>query len=215
MQAVDEQLVRPDLRLVLLFTPPFDHSTPNPGYIKGYPPGIRENGGQYTHAALWVIQALALLGRGTRAVELFDMLNPVLGGADRIDTYRVEPYAVAADVYGEPFHPGRGGWTWYTGSAAWMYRVAMESILGVELRGDRLRMSPCIPRTWPGFEIILRRGSTAWRIAVSNPAGVERGLTQIKLDGRLEAGAEVRLIDDGSEHVIEIELGSRGSPASP
>src|SRR5258707_14825035 len=154
MAAVEEYLVRPGDGRILLFTPPFDKTPLNPGYIKGYLPGVRENGGQYTHAALWVVLAQALLGRGTRAMELFDMLNPgnLSSAPDRAEIYRGEAYAVAADVYSESPHVGRGGWPCDTGSAAWMYRVAMESILGFELRSDRLRMAPGIPADWPEYE---------------------------------------------------------------
>ncbi len=209
MQAVENQLVRDRDRLILLFTPPFDKSALDPGYIKGYLPGIRENGGQYTHAAMWVVQALTLQGRGTRAIELFDLLNPVLlsSAADRIDTYRVEPYVVAADIYGHPPHVGRGGWTWYTGSAAWMYRVAIESILGIELRGDRLRLAPCIPANWPEFEVVIRRNDTTWKILVKNPHAVERGRCVLFVDGQLLGPDQtLTLRQDGQEHVVEIEL---------
>ena len=209
MQAVDDQLVRATDRMVLLFTPPFDKTSHDPGYIKGYLPGIRENGGQYTHAALWVVLAQTLMGRGTRAVELFDMLNPVLHSSTpgRVDTYRVEPYVVAADVYGQAPHVGRGGWTWYTGSAAWMYRIAVESILGIELHGDRLRIAPCIPAAWPGYEFVLRRGRTSWRVALKNPLGIERGVSHVSLDGQRAAGDEITLVEDDQEHRVEVELG--------
>ena len=205
--AVDERLVRGGESLVLLFAPPFDKSRLNPGYIKGYLPGIRENGGQYTHAALWVVVANALLGRGTRAFELFEMLNPVLLSAgERVETYRAEPYVVAADVYSEPPHVGRGGWTWYTGSAGWMYRVALESILGFELLGDRLSISPCIPAEWSEFEITFRRNKTTWRIHVTNPHHLERGLSRIQLDGHVQEDNEFPLIEDGGEHTVAVEI---------
>ncbi len=144
MAAVDEQLVRRDGGLILLFTPPFDKGKLHPGYIKGYVPGIRENGGQYTHASTWVVQAAALLGQGDRAKEYFDLLSPVrhTSTPEQVALYHVEPYVVVADIYGEPPHTGRGGWTWYTGSAAWLYRVALESILGFHRQGDRLRVDP-------------------------------------------------------------------------
>jgi cyclic beta-1,2-glucan synthetase len=208
MQAVKERLVRRDERFVQLLDPPFDKTSLDPGYIKGYPPGIRENGGQYTHAAAWFIQALTMLGNGTEAAEAFDLLNPIRssspsGGAN----YRVEPYVVAADVYSTPPHVGRGGWTWYTGSAGWMYRVAIEYILGLRLRHDRLTLAPCIPAGWPSFELRLRRGSTAWTIRVENPDGLEHGVTQVMFDGRHAPSAEIPLDDDGSPHQVQIVLG--------
>jgi cyclic beta-1,2-glucan synthetase len=213
LQAVDEYLVRAADREVLLFTPPFDKSHLNPGYIKGYLPGIRENGGQYTHASLWVILAQTCLGNGTRAAELFDMLNPVRLGSDsrRIETYRVEPYVIAADVYSEPPHVGRGGWTWYTGSAGWMYRIALESILGIRLSGDRLRVDPCIPAHWAGYKVVLRRGSQLWEIKVSNLKGIERGVRQVKVNGRVLEGFEIDLTTAGEQHLVEVEMGDEPS----
>jgi cyclic beta-1,2-glucan synthetase len=214
LAAVEERLVRRDDSLILLFTPPFDRGSLEPGYIKGYVPGIRENGGQYTHAATWVVLAEALLGHGRRAVELFDLLNPIrhADSAEAVARYKVEPYVVAADVYGRPPHTGRGGWTWYTGSAAWLYRVALESILGVQVRGDRLVVDPCIPGDWPGFEVRYRRGSAEYRIVVENPAGVERGVRGVTLDGRECPPGDVPLTDDGQRHEIRVVLGG-GGPA--
>ncbi len=208
MRSAEKRLIRPDDRLALLLTPPFDKTPLDPGYIKGYPPGIRENGGQYTHAAMWMIQALALEGRGNSATALFDLLNPILASTapQGDETYRVEPYVVAADVYGTSPHVGRGGWTWYTGSAAWMYRVAIESILGFELRGDRLAINPCIPSSWPEFEIIFRRADTSWRIRVLNPRGLERGTVSIRLDGNLVHGDSIPLLENGAEHQVEVAL---------
>ena len=158
MAAVNEHLVRRDEGLVLLFTPPFDRTPLEPGYIKGYPPGIRENGGQYTHGAIWSMIAFAMLGDGDKAAELFSMLNPINRSSSRaaIDRYKVEPYVVCADVYSEPPHVGRGGWTWYTGSAGWMYRAGLEWILGFRVQGAMLLLDPCIPKTWKGFEIVYR-----------------------------------------------------------
>jgi cyclic beta-1,2-glucan synthetase len=209
MQAVDEQLVRAADRLILLFTPPFDKTSRDPGYIKGYLPGIRENGGQYTHAAAWVVQAAALQGRGGRAIELFDMLNPILlaDSPAKADRYRVEPYVVAADVYSQPPHTGRGGWTWYTGSASWMYRVVLESILGISIQANRLRFSPSISPEWPEFQVILRRRNSTWRIVVKNPQRVETGVRRVSCDGREVQNAEVQLVDDAAEHIVEVEMG--------
>ncbi|HXU47041.1 MAG TPA: glucoamylase family protein, partial [Thermoanaerobaculia bacterium] len=179
MMAVDEHLVERGNGLVRLFAPPFDRATDrDPGYIQGYPPGVRENGGQYTHAAIWSVIAFAELGDGDRAGELFALLNPVQHSSTRAGVYRykVEPYVVAADVYAEPPHIGRGGWTWYTGSAAWMYRAAVEWILGFRLRGATLHLDPCIPRAWSGFEIEFRYGAARYQIKVENPDGAMKGI---------------------------------------
>jgi cyclic beta-1,2-glucan synthetase len=204
MQALDQMLVRRNDRVILLLDPPFDKTALDPGYIKGYLPGIRENGGQYTHAALWVVKAWALLGDGDRAFEMFDLINPITH-AERghVDIYRVEPYVVTADVYGLPPHVGRGGWSWYTGSASWMYRVALESILGFELHGDRLRLRPSIPNDWPGFEIHLQRGAATWHIIVNNSAA---DVTSTKVDGQEMKSDEILLADDGRAHSVQIDL---------
>ncbi|HXG11839.1 MAG TPA: glucoamylase family protein, partial [Gemmataceae bacterium] len=209
MAAVDELLVRPADRLILLFTPPFDKGALQPGYIKGYVPGIRENGGQYTHAATWVVQAMALLGRGNRAGELFDLLNPIRHAATAEDAarYKVEPYVVAADIYGAPPHVGRGGWTWYTGSAGWLFRVGLESILGFQLRGDTLRIDPCIPARWPGFEIAYRHRTATYHIVVENPHGVEHGVKEVVVDGTIREDGLIPLADDGRGHEVRVVLG--------
>jgi cyclic beta-1,2-glucan synthetase len=209
MAAVMEKLVRRPDRLILLLDPPFDKGKLDPGYIKGYLPGVRENGGQYTHAAVWVVQAAALLGRGTEAFELFDLLNPIRHTEDskRAALYRVEPYVIAADVYGVPPHTGRGGWTWYTGSAAWYYRVALETILGFQKEGPRLSMAPCIPAAWKKFEIDYRHGKTVYQITVENPRGVERGVKGVWLDGRAQSDGVIELIDDGGNHQVRVEMG--------
>ncbi len=209
MAAVDEYLIRRGDGLVLLFTPPFDKGKLNPGYIKGYAPGVRENGGQYTHGAIWTMIAFALLGDGDRSGELFSLLNPINHASTRagLHKYKVEPYVAAGDVYAVPPHTGRGGWTWYTGSAGWMYRAGLESILGFQLRGDRLRIEPCIPRWWREFEMIYRRGDTTWRIAVENPKAVSRGVASIELDGRNVSGGEIQLTSDRGMHIVRVVLG--------
>jgi cyclic beta-1,2-glucan synthetase len=211
MSAVDSQLVSRSDGLVKLFTPAFDHTQHDPGYIKAYPPGLRENGGQYTHAAMWSVLAFALLGDGDRAGELFSIINPINHASTRagIHRYKVEPYVVCADVYSSPQHIGRGGWTWYTGSAGWMYRTAVEGILGINLRGRILSINPCIPRAWSGFEITYKYGSSRYRISVENPRGVSQGVIQASLDGRDIASApcEITLVDDGSYHYGQVTLG--------
>jgi cyclic beta-1,2-glucan synthetase len=211
MAALDEQLTRHDSGLALLFAPPFDHTPLDPGYIKGYPPGIRENGGQYTHAATWSVLAFALLGQADKAMELFSLLNPVNRTTTRaaVHRYKVEPYVVAADVYSVAPHAGRGGWTWYTGSAGWMYRAGLEGILGFHLEGSHLRLAPCIPAHWPGFQITFRFHTTRYEISVENPTGVGGGVGRVELDGEpLPAGtANVPLVDDGTMHRVRLILG--------
>lgn len=215
MAAVDKHLVRRDDGLVLLFAPPFDRTPLEPGYIKGYPPGIRENGGQYTHGALWSAVAFAILGDGDRAHEIFSMLNPIDRSStrDAIDRYKVEPYVVCADVYSEPPHVGRGGWTWYTGSAGWMYRAGIEWILGFRVQGTMLLLDPCIPKAWQGFEIRYRYRSARYEIVVENPSGVSRGITNCVLDGAAQpvpapgSPARLSLADDGATHQVRVILG--------
>jgi cyclic beta-1,2-glucan synthetase len=210
MASVEQRLVRRDDRLVLLFAPPFDRTALDPGYIKGYGPGIRENGGQYTHAAAWAIVAFAMLGEGDRAGELFELLSPIRHSSRRasLHRYKGEPYAVAADVYSQSPHVGRAGWTWYTGAAGWLYRAGLESILGFQKQGAALRIDPCIPRRWERFEIRYRHGASRYRIRVENPKGVCRGVSRVQLDGvPLEGDALVPLLDDGREHEVEVVLG--------
>ncbi len=210
MSCVEEYLVKQRDRLILLFTPPFDKGPQQPGYVRGYVPGTRENGGQYTHAATWVVQATALLGSGTRALELFDLLNPILHAStpEEVQRYRVEPYVVAADVYSEP-HSGRGGWTWYTGAAGWLYRVALETILGFRVEGSRLLLNPCVSRDFRSYEIVYRHRTTSYQIRVENPDGVERGIRSLELDGVPQAGLEIGLVDDGQRHEVRVLMGLR------
>ena len=210
MNAVDERLVRSDKAVVQLLDPPFDQSTLDPGYIKGYVPGVRENGGQYTHAAIWSAMAFASLGDSPRAWKLLNMINPVNHGGcpSGIATYKVEPYVVAADVYALSPHTGRGGWTWYTGSAGWMYRLIIESLLGLRLDVDKLYFAPCIPSTWDGFKLHYRYRETVYHIAIIRAVdgNMEAGVT---LDGTvlgLSASGALRLVTrEGS--VREIVLG--------
>jgi cyclic beta-1,2-glucan synthetase len=211
MAAVEEYLVRRGDGLVLLLTPPFDHSDVDPGYVKGYLPGIRENGGQYTHGAIWSVLAFAALGDGDKAGELFSILNPINHASTRagVHRYKVEPYVMAADIYTEPPHVGRGGWTWYTGSAGWMYQAGVEWILGFRLRGTTLLLDPCIPRAWPGYEIDFRYHSARYEIVVDNPQGVSRGVASSELDGQAltGGGAAIPLADDGATHRVRVVLG--------
>jgi cyclic beta-1,2-glucan synthetase len=217
MDAVRMQLVRRDAGVIQLLAPPFDQSPLDPGYIKGYAPGVRENGGQYTHAALWTVMAIAYLGSGDEAVELFHMLNPInhtRTPAD-VERYQVEPYVVAADVYTHPAHVGRGGWTWYTGSAAWMYRIGLESILGLRRQGGSFSIAPCIPGSWNGFVVRWRHGQSLYEITVQNPGRRVRGVAEAVLDGvRVNAGA-IPLVDDGAVHVVRVVMGESEPEASP
>jgi cyclic beta-1,2-glucan synthetase len=211
MQSVDRLLVDHEHQLARLFTPPFDQDgKKDPGYIKGYPPGVRENGGQYTHGAIWSIFAWAGLGDGDRAGALFDLLNPIRHSysAEAVARYKVEPYVVCADVYSEAPYIGRGGWTWYTGSAAWLYRAGLEALLGFHLQGDRLRIDPCVPKAWPGFRISYRHRGTLHEIDVQNPDHVCRGVQRVEMDGQtLDAAEPVTLATDGATHRLRITLG--------
>ena len=211
MAAVDEQLIRGDVGLALLLTPPFDRTPLDPGYIRGYPPGIRENGGHYTHAAAWSVIAFAALGQGDKSADLFSLVNPINHSSTRADVqrYKVEPYVVAADVYSVAPHVGRGGWTWYTGAAGWMYRAGIEGILGFRLQGAFLLLAPCIPKAWPRFEIVFRYRSARYEIAVENPHGVSRGVAYAALDGKAlpDGPTRVPLMDDGGVHKVRVILG--------
>jgi cyclic beta-1,2-glucan synthetase len=207
---VEENLVREADDLILLFTPPFDKTTADVGYIKGYPPGVRENGGQYTHAATWVAMAFARQGDGDKAVRLLRMLNPVEHARDEKDCerYKVEPYVIPGDVYSLANHVGRGGWTWYTGAAAWTYRVWLEEVLGFQRRGDTLKINPVIPKDWPGFRLQYRCENTVYRIAVENPVHCSSGVTLVEVDGITIADKIVTLRDDALLHEVRVVLGT-------
>jgi len=209
LESAWQHLVKQDEQLVLLFEPPFENSSPSPGYIKGYPPGVRENGGQYTHAALWMAMALARKGDGERAVQLLRMLNPIEHSrdAEAVWRYGVEPYVVAADVYRLPGRIGQGGWSWYTGSAAWMYRAWVEEVLGLQVRNKTLSINPVIPAAWPGFSLKYRHGEALYEILVKNPDRVECGVIRVELDGQwLEDG--LILLDSGKvEHQVVVMMG--------
>ena len=210
MSSLNKQLVSDKTGLVLLFIPPFNFGGKNPGYIQGYPPGLRENGGQYTHAATWVIEAYAQLGDGNQASHIFNLLNPINHAltAEEMQRYRVEPYVVAADIYSVAPHVGRGGWTWYTGAAGCMYRAAVDGILGLKRRGNRLIIKPCINRQWPGFEVTLKIESRQYHIEVKNPQRRCTGISRAELDGtRLDhADDSVELALDGQSHRLTIVM---------
>jgi cyclic beta-1,2-glucan synthetase len=205
MRSLDRHLVRRGAGLVQLLDPPFDKSPMDPGYIKGYVPGVRENGGQYTHAAIWATMAFAELGDSERAWELLRMINPVSHGSDAAEMkiYKVEPYVVSADVYAVEPHVGRGGWSWYTGSAGWMYRLMVESLLGLHLDAAHLRIEPVLPTAWEGFSIDYRYRETMYRIQVRQ---IEPdGIRALRLDGELQIAGRLALRDDGNEHRVELD----------
>ncbi|MDB4980862.1 MAG: cyclic beta 1-2 glucan synthetase, partial [Myxococcales bacterium] len=215
LAALDKRLVRRDLGLIQLFDPPFDVSDLKPGYVKGYLPGVRENGGQYTHAAVWAVMAFAAAGDGERAWELFNLINPVRHGnsAQTIATYKVEPYVVAADVYMNPQHAGRGGWTWYTGSAGWMYRLVIESLLGLRLETDRLVIEPLIPSAWDGCVVHYRHHQTTYHLHIRNRrGGGPVTATRVVCDGDEQPGNVVFLQNDGKDHRVDVEVGARALP---
>jgi cyclic beta-1,2-glucan synthetase len=209
MRSFEEHLVREDARLLMLLTPAFDHTPNDPGYIKGYLPGVRENGAQYTHAALWSVLATALLGDGDRAFELFQMINPLTHSRtrDEIAVYQAEPYVVAADVYTAQGKLGRGGWTWYTGSASWLYRIGLETLLGFTKRGDALTVEPHVPRGWPGFSIDYRFGGSTYHIEVELVDSAAGGRAEVSVDDRVIESGEIPLVDDGAEHRVRVRTG--------
>jgi cyclic beta-1,2-glucan synthetase len=209
MHSVKEYLVRDGDDLVLLFTPPFNKTERDPGYIKGYPPGVRENGGQYTHAAIWSVIAYAMLGEGDQAAELLRMLNPIKRTTTRtgVYAYKVEPYVLAADIYAEAPHVRRGGWTWYTGAAGWFYRAGLESVLGFQLRGEQLLLNPCIPKAWTEYSICYQHKTSRYDIKVENPNAVSRGIARIEVDGLALTGQSISLLDDGQVHRVRVVLG--------
>ena len=217
MAAVDRRLVRRDAKLIQLLAPPFDKSDLEPGYIKGYVPGVRENGGQYTHAAIWTTMAFAMMGDSERAWELFSMLNPVNHGSQPkdIDCYKVEPYVMCADIYGAAPHTGRGGWTWYTGAAGWMYRLTVETLLGLHLEVDKLRIAPCIPVNWDSYKIHYRYRETFYHITINRIGEKSEHVIRMAVDGIVISDSDVHevdrgmipLVDDRLEHYVEVGLG--------
>ena len=209
MHSVYDQLVRKDDGLILLFTPPFDRTLRDVGYIQGYPPGVRENGGQYTHAAVWAVWAFAKLGQQDRAAALFHLLNPInhADSPEKISCYHVEPYVVAADVYGVEPYLGRGGWTWYSGSASWMYRAGLEAILGLRQQGDKLLIEPCIPSDWQEYSLDYRFGETIYHVQVKNLHGSNHGVSQVTVDGNPLSNGNIPMIDDSRTHEVIVTLG--------
>src|SRR6185369_3170935 len=193
-----------------LFEPPFDTAEPSPGYIKGYPPGVRENGGQYTHAALWMAMAMARRGDGERAVQLLRMLNPIEHARDAEAAwhYGVEPYVVAADVYRLPGRVGQGGWSWYTGSAAWMYRAWIEEVLGLQVQGGELRMNPVIPPAWKEFSLRYRHGEAVYVIRVENPDGCGCGVARVEMDGQAVPDGVIPLERGLVKHLVVVRMGA-------
>jgi len=210
MESVNRLLVKQAEQLILLFTPPFDKTTRDPGYIKGYLPGVRENGGQYTHAAIWAAWAFAELGQGEGAGTLFRLLNPISHAdtPEKAARYKVEPYVIVADIYSMPPHTSTGGWTWYTGSSGWMYRLGIEAILGISRAGKALKINPCIPPHWPGFKVDYRFGTTHYKISVENPHNVSRGIRQVLLDGNPLPDKLIQLVDDGQQHAVHVLMGA-------
>ncbi|ABR89681.1 cyclic beta 1-2 glucan synthetase [Janthinobacterium sp. Marseille] len=216
MESVDQYLIRPGDDLILLFTPPFDKTPLDPGYIKGYLPGVRENGGQYTHAAVWCLIAYSKMGKGGQAHDLFKMINPANRSSSRtgMAAYKVEPYAVAADIYAESPHVRRGGWTWYTGAAGWLYRAGVESILGLCIQADKLSLDPCLPNEWRSAKLHYRYGAAVYNITILNPTGISKGVLRVELDGVVMPDHFVTMRDDGATHTVTVLMGTPVLPAA-
>ncbi|HSE39144.1 MAG TPA: glycosyl hydrolase family 65 protein, partial [Acidobacteriota bacterium] len=208
MESVERLLIRKKDQLALLLTPPFVDTPRDPGYIKGYVAGIRENGGQYNHAAIWLIAAFAELGEAEKAMEVFQMCNPINRSSTRkkAEVYKVEPYVVAGDIYSHPSHTGRGGWSWYTGSAGWLYRTGLEWILGFKLLQDHLKLKPCIPASWPQYELTFRYHGAIYHIKVENQSGDGCCIKKIEIDGEPFQGTDIPLRKDSKEHHVKVIL---------
>ena len=215
MQSLNQRLVKRDKKLIQLLDPPFDKSDLNPGYIKGYVPGVRENGGQYTHAAIWASMAFAKIGNTDLAWELFRIINPVNHGMtpDETELYKVEPYVVAADVYAVSPHTGRGGWSWYTGSSGWMYRLILESLLGIRLENGHLVFVPCLPSEWTSAEVVYRYKNTSYRITVTNRPDAPE--TEVWLDNVQQTTASIVLEDDQKDHQVIVKAGRNKTDPEP
>ncbi|HEY7160364.1 MAG TPA: hypothetical protein VH815_03855, partial [Acidobacteriota bacterium] len=208
IESAYKRLVKQDPKLVLLFQPAFAKSDIDPGYVKLYPPGIRENGGHYTHAATWLVAAFAELGKGNRAFELFQYLSPIEHSLDEKNSYnyKVEPYAVSADIYSCPERLGMGGWSWYTGSAGWLYRTAIEWILGFRLNGDHFVLQPCIPSSWKSFQLLYRCGTSSYKIQVENPNGKISGVSYLELNGTRLDGNQIPLDKTEKEYNVKVMM---------
>ena len=208
MESVEKLLIRSQDQLALLLTPPFVDTPRDPGYIKGYPAGIRENGGHYNHAAVWLIAAFAELGMPEKALELFHLCSPVTRASSRekAEIYKVEPYVAVADIYSHPSHIGRGGWSWYTGSAGWLYRAGLEWILGLRLQGDHFTLKPCIPASWPGYQLTFRHGATTYHITVENRSGDGCCVRSMQIDGLPVEGTSISLIATTGLHHVTVIL---------
>jgi cyclic beta-1,2-glucan synthetase len=217
MASLQKYLVNEEARLLMLLAPPFDKTEKDPGYIKGYLPGVRENGAQYTHAALWAVLATAIQGDHDRAFDLYQMINPLTHARtpEEVATYKVEPYVVAADVYTAEGQLGRGGWTWYTGSAGWMYRVGLEGILGFTKRGDTLFIEPRAPTSWSGYVIEYRYGGSLYVISVKNEDGVTGEAVEVTIDGIVSADGGIKLVDDGARHEVSVHRVTRQGAGVP
>jgi cellobiose phosphorylase len=208
MDAVMEHLVDREGKLIKLLTPAFDKTPKNPGYIKGYPPGVRENGGQYTHAAAWVIIASAIQGRGDQAFDLFDLINPIYAtsSARGVDTYQAEPYVMCGDVYSQNPLRGRAGWSWYTGSSGWLYQAGVEHIMGLKVQPTGFYVDPCIPRSWDRVTMRYRRGARTFSIEILNPSGIERGVRSLEVNGEIVPSGLVPFEHPGHSDNVEVRV---------
>jgi cyclic beta-1,2-glucan synthetase len=208
MNSVFENLVDDEGKLIKLLTPPFNKSNPNPGYIQGYPPGVRENGGQYTHASAWVIIATAMMGRGSDALRLFELINPInhTNEAAGVARYQAEPYVMCGDVYSEGALRGRAGWSWYTGSSGWLYQAGLEYILGLKIFPNHFTVDPVIPSSWPEFTLTYRRNKRAFVVEVINEGGVERGVSSVTVNGKSMAGKEIPYEDPSYSETVSIRV---------
>jgi len=206
MQAVEQELVDPDHRLIKLLAPPFEKSVKDPGYIKGYPPGARENGGQYTHAAVWAAWAMTRTGHPDRALQWCQWLNPLYRSTDRhtADRYRIEPYVMPGDISAGKNNAGRGGWSWYSGSAAWYYRLIVEKLLGLQWSADGFRLTPCLPADWPDFRLQLKRGDTTYTLIAEQPGQLQPGKIKVEGAGKDLTEDLIAWVDDDCHHEITL-----------